>query len=254
MAETDSSKTTFEAANDSWLDSSDSCNFKIETKKKGAGKVKDDDDDDVTASTKETSYVPVKGQKMAAKRLKKIQGSLLSLSMCNIQLFMHQWIKWAKQKRFVWIKIIVSQSHNTDTLAKGLVDTEKLQKQKSKATKATKTSPSKRTQRAGRRGVLAQHSMRNYVELDDLDSDSDLDDPIAAHFAFSAHRVPMRRTPRDPNTIVLDCDDEFDGGPAVNFTRNIAGANAVSVEQSQEMKVNVRINTKIEQFQMNPVS
>lgn len=74
VAETDSSKTSFEAANDSWLDhrldSSDSCNFKIETKEKGTGKVKDDDDDDdVTA--KETSYVPVKGQKTAAKRLKK---------------------------------------------------------------------------------------------------------------------------------------------------------------------------------------
>lgn len=124
------------------------------------------------------------------------------------------------------------------------MDTAKIQdridKQKSKA---KKTSPSKRSQQAAQRG--GRRSQRNYVELDDLDSDSDCDEPLANN----AHRQH-----HDPNTIVLDCDDVFNGGPAVNFTRDIAGASAVSVEQSQEMKVSVRINSKVEQFLMNPVS
>lgn len=76
LAEADTSKTSFEAANDSWLDSSDSSNFKIKTKSKGAAG--DDDDDDDIVTVKESSYVPVKGQKTAAKRLKRIQGLLLS--------------------------------------------------------------------------------------------------------------------------------------------------------------------------------
>lgn len=79
MAEADASKTSsFEVANDSWLDSSDSCNFEVKTKTKGAGNGKDvnDDDDDVDIVSSK-KYVPVKGQKMAAKRLKKIQGLLL---------------------------------------------------------------------------------------------------------------------------------------------------------------------------------
>lgn len=57
-------KPSFSAANDSWLDTSDPC-VKSETENDGAGKEDDG---------KESSYVPVKGQKMAAKRLKQIQG------------------------------------------------------------------------------------------------------------------------------------------------------------------------------------
>lgn len=143
-------------------------------------------------------------------------------------------------------------------MAKGLKDTEKIQKvidkRKSNTAKAKKNSPSKRAQRATRRG--GRNVRRNFVEPDEIDSDSDsdLEESVAVPFFTATHARPARRPQHDPNTIVLDCDDEFVGGPAVNFTRNIAGANAVSVEQSQEMKVNVRINTKIEQFQMNPVS
>ena len=67
-AETDTPKSSFSLANDSWLDTSDPCNFEIKTKNKGTAK-----NDDIEC-IEETSYVPVKGQKMAAKRLKKIQG------------------------------------------------------------------------------------------------------------------------------------------------------------------------------------
>lgn len=72
VAEADTSKPSFDLGNDSWLDTSDSSNFKIKTKKNGTGNGKVDDDD--LMSGKESSYVPVKGQKMAAKRLQKIQG------------------------------------------------------------------------------------------------------------------------------------------------------------------------------------
>lgn len=64
---------SFTLANDSWLDTSDSCNVKSKTKNNLAA---NDDDDDDLKSSKESSYVPVKGQKMAAKRLKQIQGLL----------------------------------------------------------------------------------------------------------------------------------------------------------------------------------
>lgn len=231
LAEADTSKTSFEAANDSWLDSSETCNFKIKTKNKGAGNGNDDDDADDIVSGKE--YVPAKGQKMAAARLKKIQGLLssrfVSFSPLNFPL-----------------KLFCTPI-TTATLQKGLVDTEKIENKRK--SKAPKTSPPKRAQQTARRPPPGRRGRRNYVELDDMDSDSDLDEPAAAQF------VPARNARRhDSNTIVLDCDDVFAGGPAVNFTRDIAGANAVSVEQSQEMKVTVRINNKVEQFRMNPVS
>lgn len=79
MADTDSSKSSFAATNDSWLDTSDSGNFKTKTKNNGTGDDDDDEDDDMVCG-KETSYVPVKGQKMAAKRLKKIQGLYIYLN------------------------------------------------------------------------------------------------------------------------------------------------------------------------------
>lgn len=72
-AETDTPKSSFDVANDSWLDMSDSSNFKIKSKNNG----KDDDGDIDLECGKQTSYVPAKGQKMAAKRLKKIQGLCL---------------------------------------------------------------------------------------------------------------------------------------------------------------------------------
>lgn len=247
-------------ANDSWLDSSDTiCNSKTKTKtktkKNGAAKSGgDDDDDDDLGSGKTASYVPVKGQKMAANRLKKIQGSYL-FRRFHIQLKMNA-ILLGENSFFLYI----FNNHWSESLAKGLVDTEKIEKkidkQKTSKTaknaKATTKSPSKRAQRFARRS--RQHGARDFVELDfDSDSDLDLDESFEPE-SIPPNHVSAHRPPHDPNLIVLDCDDEFMGGPAVNFSRNIAGANAVSMEQSQEMKVNVRVNNKIEQFQMNPVS
>lgn len=80
--EKDTPKSSFSLENDSWLDSSDTCNSKTKTKKNAAVKANggthnDDDDIDDFGSGKEASYVPVKGQKTAAKRLQKIQGLYL---------------------------------------------------------------------------------------------------------------------------------------------------------------------------------
>lgn len=158
---------------------------------------------------------------------------------------------------YIYGNLILLSTFTLDSMVKGLMDMEKIEKknekQKSKAknAKVTKSSPSKRAQRCARRG--APHGRRNFVEIPDMDSDSDSEFGQSAATFTTAHHG-RRPPPHDPNTIVLDCDDEFFGGPAVQFTRNIAGANAVSMEQSLEMKVNVRINNKIEQFQMNPVS
>lgn len=132
---------------------------------------------------------------------------------------------------------------NIDTLAKGLVDTEKIEKRiaKKKTSKASKTkSPPKRN---GRFDVDS--------DLESTDSDDDV--PIVNRRSTGRSARPSHRRAHDPNTIVLDCDDEFFGGPAVAFSRNIAGANAISIEDSKELKVSVKINNKIEPFEINPV-
>lgn len=84
---------------------------------------------------------------------------------------------------------------------------------------------------------------------DQTSSDSDV--PSCSTSQSSQGRS---RTAYDPNTIVLDCDDEFIGGPAVNFTRNVGAATAVSLEDSMDLKVNVRVKGQIDYFYMNPVS
>lgn len=69
-----------------------------------------------------------------------------------------------------------------------------------------------------------------------MDTDPNhLDAPIVPN--VTTHHAQQR----DPNTIVLDCDV-----PVVNFTRDLFGVNGISIEQSQEMNVNVRVNKKIE--------
>lgn len=156
--------------------------------------------------------------------------------------------------------INVNIGHALDSLAKGLVDTEKIEKrmnqQKTAKNAQTKKSPPKRAQLAQRAQRTGRRNrLRGTHVFVQMDSDSDLDSDLDAPIATNATTHPVRRAPpHDPNIIVFDCDDEFASGPAMNFTRNLAGADVVSVEQSQEMKVSVRINNKIEQFQMSPVS
>lgn len=67
----------FFETNDSWLDTSDSFKVKDKTKTNGAGS-----DDDFISGKGGSSYVPVKGQKTAAKRLKQIQGMLFMMPDC----------------------------------------------------------------------------------------------------------------------------------------------------------------------------
>lgn len=141
-----------------------------------------------------------------------------------------------------------------DTLAKGLVDTEKIEK---RIEKQIKVSKAKKTKSPPKRGARGRPQRRQHVFEDiDLDlTDSDLDnEPVMSLTTSRSPRRAPRQAPRDPNTIYLDCDDEFIGGPAVAFSRNLAEADAISVEDSQGLKVNVKIHNKIEQYSMNPVS
>lgn len=143
-------------------------------------------------------------------------------------------------------------------MAKNLVDTKKIEKkiekkidqQKSKVSRATKTkSPTKpkaRGRATRRRGVF---------DLEDSDLvmiDSDLAMPLTT--SSLSQREPRQSSHQDHNTIVLDCDDAFIGGPAMVFSRNLAEADAISIEDSQGLNVNVKIFNNIEQYSMNPVS
>lgn len=133
------------------------------------------------------------------------------------------------------------------------MDTEKIEKkiEKRNASKSSKTkSPPKRNAR----GRPARR--QRYVDSDLDVTDSDSDTPISQMLSRASRPSPRRpsRPAHDPNTIVLDCDDEFIGGPAVAFSRNLANAEAISAEDSKSLKVHVKINNKIEQYEMNPVS
>lgn len=128
-----------------------------------------------------------------------------------------------------------------------LVEAKRIQSQlERKATKATKAS--KRS--SPKKSTAIRSRMRSRrVQLDSSDlSSSDSDAPLC-----SSSRIQRARSRYDPNTIVLDCDDEFIGGPAVNLNRNVAAASTVSVEDSMDLKVTVRIKGKMEQYHMNPV-
>lgn len=224
--EQDSQESTFSNANDSW-------DLDLSIPKKN-GKSKDVDD----SKEKLASYVPSKGQKMAARRLKKIGGMFT---------FHHN-----IESKF-WIgKSQLNKNRFLDTLANNLVSPEKLQTKSSTVT--SKQAASKRNARktnvprtAHILPTTSRQRRRRNIYLDDIsfsESDISFDEPISIN----------PRAVHDPNTIVLDCDDEFIGGPTVNFTRNVAAAAAVSAEESRELRVTVKINGKIEYYEMNAVS
>lgn len=184
---------------------------------------------------------------MAARRLNKIGGLLNCLTF-------YTFCQQEKEKHNQTIHVLCCF---IDTLAKGLVDTEKIEKQitKNKNKKVLKTkSPPKRT----------RTRQINYVDSDDDLTNSDAEPSIMAMVnstrrsirrSCSIQRVQRaQRSAYDPNIIVLDCDDEFIGGPAVAFSRNIAGANTISAEDQQGLKVSVKVSNKIEQFDLNAVS
>lgn len=179
------------------------------------------------------SFVPVKGQKAAAKRVQKIEG------LFNNNWHFGHWLDDEFERIFYF----------AETLAKNLKDNSTFQEKESKkSSKTSKTkSPPKRKAANSRRGRQATTSRRRHDDYDLDSSDSDMDEPLARP---TQPTYPVH----DPNLIVLDCDDVFEGVPAVNFTRNLATASAISVEDSTELKVSVRINGKIESYYMNPVS
>lgn len=132
-----------------------------------------------------------------------------------------------------------------DKLANNLVEAKRLQDQIER-TAAKAAIASKNKSKSKKRGG-GKNSRTRALNMDSSDLSSyDSDERVST--------ASSSRQPYNPNLIVLDCDDEFDVGPAVNFTRNVAAANSVSVEDSMDLKVNVKINGKIEKYQMNSVS
>lgn len=133
-------------------------------------------------------------------------------------------------------------------MASNLVETQKQQNAMERRTKkVNKKSPTKKQSNKNRR----RRSLRKDFDHDSSDSSSDSD--MLIRLSGRQARLASRQV-HDPNTIVLDCDDEFFGGPAVNFTRNLATASAISMEDNMDLKVSVRISGKIESFHMNTVS
>lgn len=145
-------------------------------------------------------------------------------------------------------------------MGKNLEQIEKTGKKQTAASKAKPKSPKKPATSKSRTRGLGTWRQRARQQRYDDDDDDDLDllGSDSEMYESSSQSAPScsarsNYQPHDPNTIVLDCDDVFDGVPAVSYTRNFATASAVSAEESMELKVNVRINGKIEHFYMNPV-
>lgn len=148
-------------------------------------------------------------------------------------------------------------------MAKSLVDTEKFEK-RINGSKTGKTSKKKSPPKRGKSNRIDQICFVDSDEDELFDSDTEM--PIRttrratrrSNRAIRSISQPAQRTVQstayDPNTIVIDCDDEFFGGPSVAFSRNIAQANAISNEDKQSLKVSVKVNNTIEQFELNAVS
>lgn len=67
----------------------------------------------------------------------------------------------------------------------------------------------------------------------------------------SNHNRPTNN--HDYDTIVLDCDDIFKGGPSVQITRNVDGANSCITDDNTELQVNVRVNGELNKYTMRRV-
>lgn len=57
----------------------------------------------------------------------------------------------------------------------------------------------------------------------------------------------------DYETIVLDCDDMFKGGPSVQITRNLGEANSCLTDDNTELQVSVRVNGNFNKYTMRRV-
>lgn len=138
-------------------------------------------------------------------------------------------------------------------MANNLHETDRLQSriEKNVAKASKRKSPKKPKGRSAPRRGRGRLSRNLAVYYDSDQSSSNSDVPSCSTSQSSQGRS---RSAYDPNTIVLDCDDEFIGGPAVSFTRNVAAATAVSLEDTMDLKVNVRVKGQIDYFYMNPVS
>lgn len=118
-----------------------------------------------------------------------------------------------------------------------------------KQSRRTRASPKKRKQPTGRgrpRARMHACAGRYRNESDDdpeYDSDGDL--------IPSNYNLPTNSQEHD--IIVLDCDDIFKGGPSVQITRNLAGANSCIEDDNTELQVSVRVNGKLDKYKMRQV-
>lgn len=115
--------------------------------------------------------------------------------------------------------------------------------------KQPKSSPPKRNRPTAQRrsrghGHGRSRRRRNIEPSDDSSLDSDDNNIITNARSHNVH---------DPNTIVLDCDDMFIGGPSVQISRNLTESNACSAEDNLEINVSVRVNGKVQKYIMRPV-
>lgn len=103
--------------------------------------------------------------------------------------------------------------------------------------------PKKRKQPVSR--GRSRRSRRFQIDCDEAEYDSGGD------ITPSNYNPPTNN--HDYETIVLDCDDIFKGGPSVQITRNLADANSCITDDNAELQVNVRVNGKLNKYTMRRV-
>lgn len=85
------------------------------------------------------------------------------------------------------------------------------------------------------------------IHINDIDGEFESADDIIP----SNYNRPTNN--HDYDTIVLDCDDIFKGGPSVQITRDLGGANSCITDDNTELQVNVRVNGKVNKYTMRRV-
>lgn len=105
----------------------------------------------------------------------------------------------------------------------------------------------KRAEPKKRKQPAARGRSRRRFQIDSEEDEYDLD----GYTAPSNYNRPTNN--QDYDTIVLDCDDIFKGGPSVQITRNLAESNSCMTDDNTELQVNVRVNGKLEEYTMRRV-
>lgn len=121
-----------------------------------------------------------------------------------------------------------------------------------KPDKRTRNADTSKNGRQQRKTASGRPSRRVVVDCDDYNgSDSDSDG-----CSMARHANHHNNRNYDPNVISIDCDDGYyhGGNTQVQIERNLTAAPSCEAADNAPIKVNIRLNSKIESYDLRKVS